>query len=297
NNGFITSAIMSYSTHHHLVIRPEDVWFQIINQFSIYVNKYSNELSSKFVDFKQKKDLVVITKNPILNAPYDEMVLEMANQIEKNIIDPSLKNWLIPNFTTTTPVDKVVFSVALMATMKNYFNYIFETECGIPKVTLLGTLNDWIQLKERVSLLKNFEVNKSCVKKKMGEWVEELNPIMDKFIETISGNPDKKCWNTIVRIDEESGGSYISGWITKFCLFDKDNEWIKRYIDYGGIDPTAISTKIDYDSIGKGFLSVPIILKEGSSEYKSEMYAGHLSASVKDKTIVIPSLDWCLVLK
>ena len=31
NNGFVEAARAAYNQHHHLTIRPEDVWFAIVN--------------------------------------------------------------------------------------------------------------------------------------------------------------------------------------------------------------------------------------------------------------------------
>lgn len=37
-NGLVWAAYHAYSTHHHLIIRPEDVWFAIISQLGFYIN-------------------------------------------------------------------------------------------------------------------------------------------------------------------------------------------------------------------------------------------------------------------
>ncbi|EAL62038.1 hypothetical protein DDB_G0290809 [Dictyostelium discoideum AX4] len=66
----------------------------------------------------------------------------MSNQIQSNIKDPSIKDLIIPDFTTTTESDKVVFSIALMSTMKNYFKFVFQSLCGLSEVTFLSEIND-----------------------------------------------------------------------------------------------------------------------------------------------------------
>ncbi len=44
-------------------------------------------------------------------------------QIVKNIKDPSIVDWLLPAFTTTTPKDRIVASISVMSSMKQYFKY------------------------------------------------------------------------------------------------------------------------------------------------------------------------------
>lgn len=45
--------------------------------------------------------------------------------------------------------------------------------CGLPKVKLLGTLDDWVKLKEATLRLKEFELD---------WWIDRLVPVLDKLI-------------------------------------------------------------------------------------------------------------------
>jgi hypothetical protein len=49
SNGFVNSAMLAYNQHHHLIIRPEDIWFTVLVQLNIYINEHSEELRSMFV--------------------------------------------------------------------------------------------------------------------------------------------------------------------------------------------------------------------------------------------------------
>jgi len=35
DNGFVTTLIEAYNNHHHLVLRPDDVWIAILGQFNV----------------------------------------------------------------------------------------------------------------------------------------------------------------------------------------------------------------------------------------------------------------------
>ena len=67
----------------------------------------------------------------------------MGRLLEKNIVDPELREWIIPDFSTTTRDDRVVASVLMMGTLQKYFSYTLSIVCGLPSVTLLGTEEDW----------------------------------------------------------------------------------------------------------------------------------------------------------
>ena len=54
------TALEAYYTHHHLILRPDDVWFAILTQISFYINAHAEDLCSIFVAHDGKKELSVI---------------------------------------------------------------------------------------------------------------------------------------------------------------------------------------------------------------------------------------------
>jgi hypothetical protein len=57
-----------------------------------------------------------------------------------------------------------------MDTMQKYFKYELGAGCGISKIKLLGTLEDWIKLKENTEKIREFELN---------WWIDKLMPVLD----------------------------------------------------------------------------------------------------------------------
>ena len=43
--------------------------------------------------------------------------------------------------------------IVLMSAMKNYFSYVMSTCCGIPSITVRGTEEDWVSLRNRTEIL------------------------------------------------------------------------------------------------------------------------------------------------
>ncbi|KAN0038015.1 hypothetical protein ACTA71_000187 [Dictyostelium dimigraforme] len=293
SNSFIYSAWESYNNHHHLVLRPDNIWMAIITQFSFYINNNSEELREKFVDFQGKKTLQVETDYPILEAPFDKVSIEMSNQIQSNIKDPSIRDLIIPNFSTTMESDKVVFSIALMSTMKQYFNYECMSSCGLSEVTLLGEINDWIDLKERAEKLNQFD-NKKCEIKR---WLTYLLPVLDKFIESANGNPNTKWWNQMVDYKSQSGGSILTGWLATFCVFNISGIYNDN-LQLWWCNKTKNQKwpRVNGNSIPNGFLSTPMKLIQGGNQYNSTIYSGHFASKLLDNNSkLIPSLDWFIV--
>ncbi|KAK5579818.1 hypothetical protein RB653_009505 [Dictyostelium firmibasis] len=291
-NSFVNSAWESYNEHHHLVLRPDNIWMAILTQFSFYVNKNSEELREKFVDFDGKKTLVVQTKYPILEAPFDKLTIEMLEQIKLNIKDASIRDWMIPNFTTTTESDKVVFSIVLMSTMKKYFNFRVQTMCGLSEVTLLGEISDWINLKERVSRLNEFDNKDGIIKK----WLGYLLPITDKFIESANGNPDTNWWNQIVDYRQQSGAPVLTGWLSTFCVFDNSGNYTDDASLFSRMPENSPWPRVYEYKIPNGFVSCPVLLKDINEQYNGTIYSGHFASKLLDNNSkLIPSLDWFIL--
>eukprot|EP01133_Synstelium_polycarpum_P012347 gene12347-14479_t len=310
NNSFIRSAYMAYSNHHHLTIRPDDVWIAIVTQFSFYANANGEALRDKFVDFQGKKRLEVQSNGTLLTLDYMHMADLLITEIANNITDPSIREWVRPSFTTTTATDRMVGAVALMATIKSYFDYDMRTYCGLPKVTLYGSQDDWQDVKVRAARLTEFEIPSGNL---MTKWLDMLSPVLDQFIATASQCPDPLWWNRIVKnIGGESGKHLISGWITVFTVFTEDGQWIGdkktytldddcsvEFID--GQEPEEIVSEwpvLDLESeecnIPSGYLSVPITIHDDGEKYDTQLYAGHIGIRLPNKTTISPQLDWCL---
>lgn len=118
NNGLVNALTLAYNRHHNIVLRPEDFWTAVLTQFSSYVNANSEKLRDKFVNFNGKRELKVTAGGSLRTADFDKMSVSMTEQIAANLKDDSVRDWIMPSFTTTTINDRVVCSVVMMAAMQ-----------------------------------------------------------------------------------------------------------------------------------------------------------------------------------
>ncbi|EGC37875.1 hypothetical protein DICPUDRAFT_76541 [Dictyostelium purpureum] len=291
-NSFVYSCWKAYNQHHHLEIRPDDVYMSIMVQFSLYVNKHAETFRDRLVDFQGKEKLEVLTDDPILTADHGKLTLELSQKIKSRIKDPSIADWVIPNFSTTTDSDRVAFASVLLSTMKKFFNYSMKTRCGLPSVTLLGTVDDWSNLKQRLQKLKEFNIESNNKEESnlMDKWLSYLEPILDQLVLTASGSPDLQWWNSIAHREQGSGTDRLSGWLSSFCCFNSDGDW--------NVSPQSDSKwpTISYNTISNGFVNTPVLLIDGDgTEYNSTLFSGHI-ATTTNQTKIKPSIDWFLLL-
>ncbi|KAI1097428.1 hypothetical protein F4804DRAFT_347189 [Jackrogersella minutella] len=119
SNGFVRAAYSAYRNHYHLTIRPEDVWISILSQ-------------DFFVEHAEKKEL-------------------------ENVVDPDLRAWIMPDFSTTTNADIVTAAIPMMGIMQNYFSY------------------NWIEILHRLELFPRLGTEPEL-------FTSLLAPILDYFI-------------------------------------------------------------------------------------------------------------------
>ena len=142
SNSFVRTVCTAYNNHHSLVLRPDDVWLAILTQFNFFVNANAEALRGQFVAHKGKKELTIVAVGTRYTVDFGGMAYQMGRLMQKNVVDPELRGWILPDFTTTETNDRIVASVVMMATLRAYFDYKFCCMCGIPEVTLLGMLYD-----------------------------------------------------------------------------------------------------------------------------------------------------------
>ena len=175
-----------------------------------------------------------------------------------------------------------------MGAMKHYFSYMSNAMCGIPEVTLEGTLEDWQEIRRRINRLAEYK------QKDLQKWWSVLVPIIDQFIASYSGNPDLDFWNGIVDHEGGSGVSYMTGWVLAFVPFNK-GYW---HLD----DPAEILSTGKYGRIDTGSLKtctmveVPVKINDYGTVHNVTFFAGAFVGNYHpDTNSLRPSFDWAIV--
>ena len=150
------------------------------------------------------------------------MAENMSEKIADAVTDTELCAWISPAFSTTTVTDRTVSCMVMMATLKHYFTYAGGIHCGIPRVTLEGTKEDWQTLRDKIEKLKEFGVQ--CI-----AWYHLLSPVLDRFVRAFDepeGAENIEHWQSVVHLMNGSGFSFLGGWLTAFCVFNAEGKWL-----------------------------------------------------------------------
>lgn len=282
---------MAYSCHHHLIIRPDEIWFAILTQLSIYINHHAEDLRGKFVAHDDKKELEVVVVGDRYTVDHAFMADKMTHLIQKNVVDPELRAWLMPAFTTTTKKDEVVASILMMGALQKYFTYGFRYACGLPSVTLLGERADWEEILARLEKLQTFGEEST-------QWYRLLKPVISRFIRTFDDPQAPEIsdfWAKIVNRRGGSGVDEISGWLSAFCFWKEDGKLLYRPVPAPAAGPADYTNefsarrvrkdfqlcldgqtygKFDMEDVPRGYATVPIKCDDNGYEFDAVMLAG-----------------------
>ncbi|KAF7358868.1 hypothetical protein MSAN_01226900 [Mycena sanguinolenta] len=299
------------ANYNTMVLRPDDVWLSILCQFNFFVNANRELLRASFVAHEGKRELTIINVGTRWSLDFGSMARQMGDLINKTVSDPTLREWAIPTFSTTTATDTTVASVMLMATLKQYFEMRFVgTKCGIPRVTLEGEKADWVDILGRLEKLKEYGVETVA-------WYHLLRPVIARFVHAFDA-PDSAenvaFWSKIVHHDHGSGYSYYTGWINAFVVFTPKGKWLGHtlkpdivpeeapesmsaekfwttYAEDARTDLVYDGTpyhRLDTKNIAPGYATVGLTLDDNGVLFDCAMVAGVIGTQVSssgDKTL------------
>lgn len=271
----------AYDKHLPLVLSPDMLWLMISQGLSTHINNNAGELRSQFVNFEGKKELVVEENSFVKggNNDWPHMFGEFSKQIAGYI--GKKRDLIVNGFSTTSPVELAASEVVLMESMSKYFDYTCSTMCGIPTITLLGSVSDWENILTRVRNIAEFNLS---------WWTKRLEPIAQEFVNAAKGNANKAFWQNIYKEGDDSGGPYISGWMTELFPYLKDyktNDFTLRNSfetkgHFGGLTTSAMPI---------GMAKVPFKWLYYTEEFKMELAAGFTGFRMVDGAVT-PQVGW-----
>jgi len=276
-NGFVNTVIDAYNTHRALIIRPDDVWLAILVQFNFFVNGNAELLRKNFVSHEGKEKLTVTAVGNRHSVDFAALSAQMTVLMESKIVDPDLREWIMPTFSTTSATDRTIYAMVMMASMKAYFSYKFCLMCGIPRVTLEGTKKDWEEIATRLEKLKDYGEDAES-------WYRVLRPVISRFVSAYDdpNSPElRNFWNKVAHYEGGgSGPTYLSGWITAFCFFSEEGSRVAHDTGHQLVLDGVSYPKIDSQDVPVGFAEVDVELDDNGENFETTIIAGSVGSQI-----------------
>ncbi|HRP90330.1 MAG TPA: DUF4419 domain-containing protein [Edaphocola sp.] len=279
---FLTGILTAYKEHRPFVISPDIIWLLISQGFARHISNNAEAFRKDIVNFESKKDLIVVSNDIQLGnqkSNWEAVFPQFVNQIN-DYTGKELTDILTADFTTTTPISKIVSQITVMETVKEYFNYkVFLMGCGIPRITIEGTTEDWEKVLAKTKYISKY---------KLEWWTSELEPIIEQIIKAKKGNFDKKFWMNMVKAHtkkEYGSPTTIDGWIVKFFPYTKEGK------------KTNLKPIAKIDNLASEIVKVPFVLEDilTNKSYKMEFWAGFIGLSQNKKDFTLrPEIGWAI---
>ncbi|MFO1005694.1 MAG: DUF4419 domain-containing protein [Planctomycetaceae bacterium] len=291
----------SFYLHHPLILSPDVVWLTLARGFAIHVNMHSEELRNRFVAHLGKEKIVVDRRDFFPGAinPWPEAFAAFSDQVGKQVGE--LQKMIRCDFSTTGPNELAASDLMIMDTFQAYFEYDMRAGCGIPSVTLTGTVADWKSLQDRAGLFVEYGLR---------DWIQALNPILSQFVRAAEGHAETEFWKSFFRYHGGSGPAVMTGWINVLFPYLKDlgdrlylnpylGDWERRLeIDdkqhwrerWG--DPQGVGIK----AVPSGLCSAPVNVIWGDRETDMRFVGGLVGVSQTDDDLALETQCGWIVL-
>lgn len=291
-HGFLAAVHTAFDLHYPLVLSPDAIWLCIAQGFAAHVKANAERLRGKFVRHAGQAEIRIRRDDFVKGSPqnpWPELFQEFSDQIAGHI--GRQRDLVICDFSTTGPCERASSEIVLMDAMRPYFKYVVQTMCGIPEITLLGTVDDWRSIRRRVQALGEYELS---------PWVAALAPVVDQFIAAAQGQVDVAFWRSLYKREGGSGGPYINGWVNVLFPYLTSamngelrwNRWVQRWAEglegsHGG-GPTL-------GDMPTGISIAPFVWEYLGKPYSMELLGGFMGTSQDQDTLAIkPAIGWAV---
>jgi hypothetical protein len=221
----------AFCQHRPVCLSPDILWLTLTQGLAHHVNAHAEQLRDQLVGHDGKLKIAVRRDDFIKGSPenpWPEVFGEFSRALRGHLGEAHAL--IVADFSTTGPVERAASEVVLLDAMQAFFNYEVHTLCGIPAITLEGTVEDWRALAVRVEGFGRLGLD---------WWVEPLRPVLRQFVAAAGGEIDRGFWESIYKYrgPKGSGSPHISGWA--LTLFPYLVNPMAKYAPFDGGDPAA----------------------------------------------------------
>ncbi len=288
---------LAFAEHRPLVLTPDALWVTIIQGFAAHVAKHQGRLRERLVRHREgKKELLVARDDFVRGSPENDWasLFEHFGAGLREEIGAELHDLLVGDFSTTGPAERAAFRIGLMDVFEPYYDYGAVCVCGIPTVTLEGTVDDWRSLTSRVRQLTDLDGDLSF-------WTEKLLPVCEQLERSAAGEPDLAFWRRIYKLEEAYGSSRINGWVLRLLPYIQGQS-------EGLTEPNPFLTHEEHEllpfmrgglptsALPKGLSSVPMSIKwADGNEQMMQLFGGLVGVTQDSETLGLrPKLGWAV---
>ncbi|MCE9668943.1 DUF4419 domain-containing protein [Myxococcus stipitatus] len=291
-NPLLAAVHQAFADHRPLVLSPDAIWLTLAQGLAHHIRLDAERFRGRLVRHEGRQALSVALRSPPRgDAEFQALFSEFREQL-KEALGPGIPRLLSCDFSTSTDVERMAGDVVLMDAMSPYFDFVIAIWCGIPRITLTGTPEDWRAIRRRVDVIAEFDLS---------WWTSSLVPILDEFIRASEGNPDRGFWTELYKPRQAYGWDQMSGWVMRLFpyvaeggrfnkrnpLLGQSHAELMRFAETRGDEDEVPGVPLKDVPAGLSNVSLHVAYEDGARETWS-LEAGVLAAAVDDTGALVP---------
>jgi hypothetical protein len=283
----------AFGLHRGFSLSPAMLWYVVLSETALYVGTHAEQCAPIFgATGGQKRRLHIESLVQFGDPAFDwsGTIVKWRPKLEEAM--PNGGKAFFPEFSGLSDAEKVALQVGVMDCGQKFFEYTGSTMCGIPRVELQGTVEDWKQLAASIRDLQGLFAGMD-----IAPYYEHLAPVVDKIVAARSGGGiETDFWNSLYKYKSGSGGPHVTGWITMFvahtCGYEKKDRLKLREFAPWGKGWAAVRT----DFLPSHISSVPVTWNFYGTIYNLNLIGGITGLEYsKDEEMIRPQLGWMMV--
>jgi hypothetical protein len=285
SHSLVSAVHLAFAGHRPLVLSPDMVWLTLVQGVAHHIMNNAEELRPRLVAYTGKTTLVVDRPDFVRGSPENPWpeVFRAFSDLVRGMAKPEGYGLLVERFSTTGPVEQAAYEIALLDAFAPYFDYVLRCICGIPTVTLEGTVDDWCKIAEKAVRFMDWG---------LAWWAKELLPILQELARTAAGHVDRKFWQGIYKPVESYGGDVTTGWFAKLIPYTKDHLTGRA----SERNPLVVEGQgIRSDCLPSGLSQVPFVLDGKGGRRRMEFVSGVVGVTQDGTTRALrPKIGWAV---
>jgi len=223
HKNYLTYLKMCWSTHYGIILKPDFIWYTILGEISQIICKSHQTYRELFTDSSEIKEIKVLTGDPQLIS------LNLLISELKKLVPLDIETFL-PSFTTSNLESEMAFNAAFCEMSSPFYNYSMYL-CGISKVKVYGTHEDWNKIVLLIEKIKEIMLSlKGGIDKDLENYFSRIINIT-KSIVTNLREDSQDFWKNIFELERcGSGGQVeVKGWFRDFYYILPSVKYVENF--------------------------------------------------------------------
>lgn len=237
HTNYLEYLAMCYNNHRGVVLAPDHLWYMILCELAGHIKDNSEKYRDLFSKSNTKVEIAVPTGDPEL--------IDLNLIAEKlNSLVPLDTNLFLLDFTTSYEGSRLAFKAAFADAMSPYYNYSMFM-CGIPKIKILGVVEDWYKIQNTLITLEKV----LDLKTYFNNTITTLGHIIGCF-DTIFEERNITLLKELFWLERCGSGSQVEvmGWIKSLYIKTPRTKYVGNYSTHVSMVPyTCLDTNRKFE--------------------------------------------------